>query len=141
MAGPAIPKIYCWEIASEELTLFLASTAAGALRVALTLQKRLKGIDYFGKRFPGAMLSRDCRANAPLIEGLRAALGGVPMKGDLPLDVSLTPFQWRVLKAIRAIPFGATRTYGEVASMLGTPGGARAVGQALGKNPLPLIFP
>lgn len=39
------------------------------------------------------------------------------------------------------IPFGETKTYGEVAKMMGSPGGARAVGQAMGKNPLPLIFP
>ncbi|MBU0990482.1 MAG: MGMT family protein [Proteobacteria bacterium] len=59
----------------------------------------------------------------------------------LPLDFSCTPFQWTVLKAIATIPFGETRTYGEVASMVGIPKGARAVGQVMGKNPLPLIFP
>ncbi|MCJ7684347.1 MAG: MGMT family protein, partial [Desulfobacteraceae bacterium] len=70
-----------------------------------------------------------------------AALLNNPEKKPLPLDFSCTPFRWSVLKAIATIPFGETRTYGEVASMVGKPGGARAVGQVMGKNPLPLIFP
>jgi O-6-methylguanine DNA methyltransferase len=45
------------------------------------------------------------------------------------------------MKAIARIPFGETRTYKEVAAMAEKPKGARAVGQAMGRNPLPLIFP
>jgi O-6-methylguanine DNA methyltransferase len=44
-------------------------------------------------------------------------------------------------KAIARIPFGQTKSYGEVARMVGRPGGARAIGQAMGRNPLSLIFP
>ena len=45
------------------------------------------------------------------------------------------------MRLTRAIPRGATRTYGEVAAELGDPGAARAVGQALGRNPFPIIVP
>lgn len=58
---------------------------------------------------------------------------------DLPLQVAGTDFQRAVCDAMFAIPFGYTRTYGEIASDLGVP--AQAVGQACGGNPIPIIIP
>lgn len=58
---------------------------------------------------------------------------------DLPLDPSGTDFQRRVWRAIAAIPRGETRTYGELASSLRS--SPRAVGQACGANPLPIVVP
>ena len=52
-----------------------------------------------------------------------------------------TPFQRDVWKATSRIPYGETRTYGEIAVEIGRPRSARAVGNALGKNPLPIIVP
>ena len=61
---------------------------------------------------------------------------------DLPLDMDgLPPFQRRVYDIARRIPPGSTRTYGEVAALLGVPGAARAVGQALGRNPFAPVVP
>ncbi len=69
-------------------------------------------------------------------------LGSVQEFRDVPLDWSaVTPFRRRVYEAARAIPSGATATYGEVARMIGASGAARAVGQALGKNPFGVIVP
>jgi len=53
----------------------------------------------------------------------------------------LTPFQRQVLKAALEIPFGETRTYAWVAERIGNPKAVRAVGQALRKNPYPLVIP
>jgi len=53
----------------------------------------------------------------------------------------LTPFQWKVLKATLSIPFGETRSYKWVAQKIGCPKAVRAVGQALRKNPYPIIIP
>ena len=58
---------------------------------------------------------------------------------DLPLHVTGSAFQRDVCAAMSAIPFGYTRTYGEIASDLGVP--AQAVGQACGGNPIPVIIP
>jgi len=55
--------------------------------------------------------------------------------------MKLTPFQWKVLKAVQKIPLGETRTYRWVAEQIGSPGAVRAVGTALRKNPFPLIIP
>jgi methylated-DNA-[protein]-cysteine S-methyltransferase len=60
---------------------------------------------------------------------------------DLPLDPSGTPFQQKVWSALRRIPFGETRTYAEVATQIGHPGAARAVGAASGRNPLSIVAP
>lgn len=52
-----------------------------------------------------------------------------------------TPFERAVLQATRSIPYGETRTYGEIAEAIGRPGAARAVGQALGKNRTCIVVP
>jgi len=57
----------------------------------------------------------------------------------LPLSPSGTPFQRRVWRQMMAIPYGATQSYGEMAALCG--GGARAVGTACGRNPIPVIIP
>ena len=60
----------------------------------------------------------------------------------IPLDMSrVATFNARVYQTTRAIPPGVTRTYGEVARAIGEPDGARAVGQALGRNPFPIVVP
>jgi AraC family transcriptional regulator of adaptative response/methylated-DNA-[protein]-cysteine methyltransferase len=58
-----------------------------------------------------------------------------------PLDIAATAFQWRVWEALTRIPAGETRSYGEVAAMIGAPKAARAVGRACGSNKLALIVP
>jgi len=61
---------------------------------------------------------------------------------DVELDLSsLPPFQQRVFEVVRRIPAGETMSYGEVAAAAGSPGAARAVGQALGRNPFPIVIP
>ena len=60
---------------------------------------------------------------------------------DYPLDLVGTAFQKRAWEAARAIPRGETRSYGWIARSIGTPGAARAVGQAMRSNPVPIIVP
>jgi methylated-DNA-[protein]-cysteine S-methyltransferase len=60
---------------------------------------------------------------------------------DLELSMAGTPFQLRVWKALRDIPYGETESYGELAQRIGRPTGARAVGLANGRNPVSIIVP
>jgi len=61
---------------------------------------------------------------------------------DLPLDLSYyTPFQRAVWKAAASIPYGETRSYTWIAKRIGRPTAARAVGQAMGANPVPILIP
>ena len=60
---------------------------------------------------------------------------------DLPLQVKGTPFQERVWRALREIPYGKTKSYLDVARAVGSPKACRAVGAANGKNPLSIVVP
>ena len=60
---------------------------------------------------------------------------------DLELDPAGTPWQRRVWAALRDIPHGETRSYGEIARALGAPGASRAVGHANGRNPISIVVP
>jgi AraC family transcriptional regulator of adaptative response/methylated-DNA-[protein]-cysteine methyltransferase len=60
---------------------------------------------------------------------------------ELPLDVQATAFQWRVWQELRAIPYGTTRTYQEVAAALGEPKAVRAVARACATNPVSVVIP
>jgi methylated-DNA-[protein]-cysteine S-methyltransferase len=60
---------------------------------------------------------------------------------DLPLDMKGTPFQQDVWAALRTIPFGETRSYGEIARQIGRPKAVRAVGAANGRNPVSIVTP
>ena len=134
-------QIYCWETQFRDLNIYLASTRKGAFRIGLALERQYDCIAYFKRLFPKAGLLKEYNFNGPLEQVIKAILHNEPAKRTIDFDVTCTPFQWGVFKAITRIPFGETRTYGELASMIGKPKSARAVGQALGKNPLPLIFP
>ncbi len=60
---------------------------------------------------------------------------------DLPLTPGGTPFQQSVWNALCTIPYGETKSYGQIAAQIGNPKGARAVGMANNKNPLPIFIP
>lgn len=85
----------------------------------------------------------DLGDETPVLAEARAQLGeyfdGKRQSFDLPLFVSGSDFQRQVCAAMSAIPFGETRTYGDIARDLGVP--AQAVGQACGGNPIPVIIP
>lgn len=76
-----------------------------------------------------------------VVEQLQEYFDGQRTTFDIPLNMQGTPFQKSVWKALLKIPYGETRTYGQVAAMIGKPNAARAVGNALNKNPVCIIVP
>ena len=77
-----------------------------------------------------------------LIQRLRIYFGAHKVNFPDELDLSgVTPFQRQVWEITRLIPYGETRSYSWVAEQIGKPGAVRAVGQALARNPLPVIIP
>ena len=72
---------------------------------------------------------------------LHAYFAGEMLAFDVPLDLQGTPFQRRVWQALLAIPGGETRSYGEIARALGSAAAVRAVGGAVGRNPVSVIVP
>ncbi len=77
------------------------------------------------------------------IDGMRALMGGErPDLSSITLEMDgVSPFHRRVYETARDIPVGTTLTYGELALEAGSPGAARAVGQALGRNPFAIVVP
>lgn len=98
----------------------------------------------FSERFPGATETPPPPALKEVIVGVVALLeGGKVDLADAPLDLSATPpFHQRVYAVARRIPPGRTMTYGEIAAALGEPReAARAVGEAMARNPIPILMP
>lgn len=95
------------------------------------------------KRFPDAIETTPPPAVQQAIDGIVALLEGEVLDLlHIPLDMTgIPPFHRQVYEAARAIPQGATVSYGALAEKLGAPGAARAVGQALARNPFALIVP
>lgn len=84
---------------------------------------------------------KDDAAFKDLVKLLKRYLNGERIKIDIPFDLKGTPFEKKVWKALLRIPYGKTKSYGEIAKEIGLPNGARAVGNACGKNPIPIIIP
>lgn len=95
------------------------------------------------RHFPAACEATPTAVAHDAITRIVSLLAGRPSDlSPIPLDMSdVPPFHRRVYEVTRQIPPGATLSYGEVARRLGAPGAARAVGQALGRNPFAIVVP
>ncbi|MEU7292646.1 methylated-DNA--[protein]-cysteine S-methyltransferase [Streptomyces exfoliatus] len=102
-------------------------------RVHMTGQRHRPPEETFG--------APDPRPFGEAIRQLDAYFSGELTEFDLPLHLVGTPFQVRVWEQLLRIPYGETRTYGELAEELGNPAASRAVGLANGKNPVGIIVP
>jgi methylated-DNA-[protein]-cysteine S-methyltransferase len=104
--------------------------------------KALHGLGLRGRR-DGSRASRPSGAlEMTLRDELLGYFAGTRTLFSIPLsDGGATAFQRAVWDALRAIPYGETRSYGDVARAIGQPGAARAVGAACGANPLPIVVP
>jgi|HubBroStandDraft_3_1064219.scaffolds.fasta_scaffold45007_2 AraC family transcriptional regulator of adaptative response/methylated-DNA-[protein]-cysteine methyltransferase len=140
--------------------LLVAATERGLAAVMLG-ESESELSEALGREYPAATLERDGEALASWVGTVlhalsdspsasafssptpsnRAGLSGPGPAPDLPLDLQGTAFEMRVWKALREIPHGATRTYGEIAAALGQPTAARAVARACAANRLAIVVP
>lgn len=88
-----------------------------------------------------ARLVSDDSPNQAALEQIHAYLRGTLQAFSIPLDLRGTAFQRAVWESIATIPYGQTAAYGEIAAQLGQPRATRAVGQATGANPVPIVIP
>jgi len=137
-------------IPSEELNYFTFDTDMGwvgilasrgrLLRTTLPRHSAQEAHQLLGKRVNHATWSP--RQLADPAERLRNYFRGQQTAFTDEIDLSAaTPFQRKVWETARLIPYGETRSYLWIAEQIHQPGAARAVGQALGRNPLPIIIP
>mgnify|MGYP002623784108 CR=1 FL=1 len=132
------------------LRLFETDSPLGRLRGAVTpAGLALLALPASDFETPLARLARDARVlrshddlSRRAVRELRACFAGSAAGFTVPLDLGLVgPFAQRVLRELVAVPWGGLVTYGELAERIGRPGAARAVGGAVGSNPLPIVIP
>lgn len=121
---------------------FLAATARGVLRLSWEVDDPEAAADSLRSEFPlwGVKEAPDELTDSA--GQLLEYFAGERRRFDLDVDFAgATEFQRAVLEATSRIPFGATVTYGELAERIDRPGASRAVGAALGRNPVPIVVP
>ncbi len=142
-AGGADMTIRYRTAASPLGRMLVAATDAGVCSIAFGKDNRAL-VDELRERFPKAKLvhaKSDVGWFAEAVEFVASQMSEHPRAAQFPLDVRATAFQQRVWKALKEIPRGETRSYGEIARKLGMPKAARAVGSAIGSNPLAVVVP
>jgi methylated-DNA-[protein]-cysteine S-methyltransferase len=121
--------------------LLLAATPKGLLRVAYEVEDHDRVLDALARRISPRVLRAPRRLDAAARE-LGEYFGRQRRTFDLPLDLSLSRgFRQLVQQHLPEIAYGQTRTYGQVAELVGNPRAVRAVGTACATNPLPVVVP
>lgn len=122
-------------------TLTLVASRKGLFTVFLP--KKGKGIpeDWLRGRLRGLDLVRDDRGMAGTTRQIGEYFAGKRKTFSVRLDLRGTEFQKTVWKALSAIPYGRTETYGSIARRIGRPNASRAVGAACGANPAAIVIP
>ena len=108
-------------------------SGAAISRIAIAGQAHLPASATFGARQRGAA--------ADVAEQLTAYAANDRRTFDLPLAPEGTPFQHEVWRALAEVPFGTTTSYAALADAVGRPGASRAIGGAVGRNPLLIVVP
>lgn len=98
-------------------------------------------VEALRAEFPAAEIVGDEERVGRWLKAVLQRIDGGPPHADLPLDIRGTAFQQRVWDALRAIPFGEVRSYGEVARAIGRPRASRAVARACATNPVAVVIP
>ncbi|WP_217496030.1 methylated-DNA--[protein]-cysteine S-methyltransferase [Agrococcus sp. SGAir0287] len=122
-------------------TLLLAATPRGLVTVAFHGDEPDATLERLADRL-GTRVLRDERGLDGVAREVEALADGRARTFDGALDLTLaTGFRGAVVRALRDIPYGETRSYGDVARAIGSPGAVRAVGTACRLNPLPIVIP
>ncbi len=122
-------------------TMLCASTPAGLAYLQLPRASGRGLAGWLHAFAPGASVREAFAPNREAVVQIREYLEGKRDGFDLALDLRGTPFQRAVWEALLRIPYGETRSYGDVARAVRRPKAVRAVGSANGANPVPLVVP
>jgi methylated-DNA-[protein]-cysteine S-methyltransferase len=90
---------------------------------------------------PGLEWEENPKPLQEVLSQLEAYFAGKQKAFSLDICLNVTPFQKKVLTALRRVPYGETISYGELAQKMGNPKASRAVGQANARNPIPIVIP
>ena len=129
-------KLYSSTLSWEGGAFRIVSSMSGLRRIELTAVP----LEKLAERLRARILPDD-QPNEVILDQLHEYLRGELRAFSVSLDIRGTPFQQSVWEALRAIPYGKTVAYAEIATRIGNPRALRAVGQAVGANPVPIVIP
>lgn len=126
----------------ETVYFSIMASPVGPLTICCT-DKGLLRLDLHGRPPDGAGFDwvKSEEKTRPAASELSEYFAGRRRRFTVPLDIRGTPFQKRVWQALMTIPYGCTRSYGDIAQQIGRPRASRAVGQANHHNPLAIVVP
>ena len=131
--------IYLSSIQTKLGWIAVAHSAQGVLALDFPRSTRESSLRELRREYSKAVIQD---APSQVVKELREYAEGRCRKFGVPIDWSaIKPFQRSVLQAAFSIPFGETRTYAWIAQKIGKPRAVRAVGHALGTNPIPIVLP
>lgn len=119
--------------------IFIASTTKGVCRISMGDESTF--IQDIKERYPGYRYIKNDKYFSHILQELNRYFQGKSVNFSASLDLSGTPFQKKIWKRIKEIPYGRTASYKEVAISAGKASSSRAAGGACGKNPVPIIIP
>jgi methylated-DNA-[protein]-cysteine S-methyltransferase len=128
------------EPTKEELFLGTVPSPVGVVRVVASA-RWVYGVYLPSQEVPHGSVPGSSELLRRALSELQEYFGGTRQTFDWPLHADGTPFQRLVWAQLSAIPFGATRSYADIASALGRPTASRAVGAANGQNPHSIVVP
>ena len=122
-------------------SFFFYQTAMGRLRISSDSDSGyITGISFFETALPDSI-----ERETPLLQKMYLELEEYFERKrytfDIPIKPAGTPFQQSVWSALQTIPYGETRSYKEIAAIIGNPAACRAVGLANNRNPIPIVIP
>lgn len=123
-------------------TFLAAMSPQGLCRLhAVREKEKDAALKDISRHYPGAVFHKDPKPLKKILTEVEEYFAGRRKGFSVDLDTPGTPFQKKVWEALLAIPYGETRTYGQVAVAMGRPKAARAVGGACNQNPVAIIVP
>lgn len=126
-----------WAVVPTSLgEMLVAATDNGVCRLSFG-----EGAEALARRFPSAKLLEGDEDFAALLSGVVSTVERLGTGAAIPLDIAGTAFQQCVWQELRRIPAGETRTYAQIAAAVGKPAAYRAVGSAIGANPVAVLIP
>ena len=120
--------------------IYIAAVKEGVVKISFSTESP-EELEKYCQKYLGAGVQEGSEYTRNAKQQILKYLEGKSQYLDFPVIHLNSPFRKKVLEAERNIPYGETRSYGEVAKMVNNPRAARAVGSANAKNPLPLYFP
>jgi len=134
-------EIYWTVLEYAHLKLYIAATEKGLCYVGSPGHSSEEFVSAIHKRFPAAELKENIEVMQPYIEELHEYFEGKREAFTMPVDVKGTPFQEAIWKALQEIPYGLTFSYSDIAHKVGKSAAVRAVGTAIGANPVLITIP